>query len=204
MLAAIRTWTLERRPRLERVLPPWGPAGAPLLLEGQGLGDGALEARFGRVSTWALALSDELAVAVVPPGAGGPLVLFRRSLASNPLPFRPSDAEGPTGVVRADPGDGALAVLRDSPVVLRFSRPLDATSLPGARIEVGDAAGPLPGRTRLSPDAQVLIWLGMRRFRPDAGHSVRVEGLRDQRGEPVESWSSAFATGRLARDDLGS
>jgi hypothetical protein len=204
MLAAIRTWALDRRPRLARVLPGWAPAGAPVLLEGRGLGDGVLEARFGRVSTWALAIADDLAVAVVPPAAGSPLVLFRRTLASNPVVFRPSDADGPTCVVRVDPGDGALSVLRDSPVVLRFSRPLDVTSLREASIDVADAAGPLPGRSRLSPDAQVVIWVGARHFRSDAGHAVRVEGLRDDRGEPVAAWTSAFATGRLARDDLSS
>jgi hypothetical protein len=202
MLAAIRTWALDRRPRLERVLPGWAPPGAPVLLVGRGMGDGLLEARFGRRSTWAMALDDGLAVALVPPGGGSPLVLFRRSLASNAVAFRPVDAEGPTCVVRVDPGDGALSVLRDSPVVVRFSRPLDATSLSQARVELRDTAGALPGRSRLSPDAQVLIWLGERLLRPEAGHSLLLEGLRDERGEPVAPWASGFATGRLTRDDL--
>jgi hypothetical protein len=202
MLAAIRTWALDRRPRLTRVLPGSAPAGAPVLLVGQGFGEGVLEARFGGSSTWAVALGDGLAVALVPPGAGSPLVLFRRALASNPLAFQPSDSDGPTRVVRVDPGDGVLSVLCDSPVVVRFSRPLDVTSLREARVEVGDRAGALPGRSRLSPDAQVLIWLGSRQFQPQAGHSVRLEGLRDQRGEPVAEWESVFATGRLTRDDL--
>lgn len=203
LLAAIRTWALDRRPQVSRALPPWAPPGAPVLVLGSGLGEGPLEARFGRVSTWAVALRDDLAVSVVPPGAGSPLVLFRRALASNPLSFRPSGGEGPTRVVRVDPDDGALAVLCDSPVVVRFSRPLDARCLDEARIRVSDSAGPLPGRVRLSPDAQVLIWLGERAFAPEAGHSVRLEGLRDERGEAVESWTSAFATGRLTRRDLG-
>jgi len=203
MLAAIRTWALDRRPRLRRALPEWAPPGTPLLLVGSGLGDGALEARFGTVSTWALALRDDLAVAVVPPAAGSPLVVFRRALGSNRLAFRPGDGDGPTRVARTDPADGALAVLRDSPVVVRFTRPLDRRSIESARVEVGDSQGPLPGRVRLSPDARVLIWLSESPFRPAAGHSLRLDGLSDERGEPVEAWTSVFATGRLTRDDLG-
>jgi hypothetical protein len=202
MLAAIRTWALDRRPRLERALPAWAPAGAPVLLTGHGLGDGPLEARFGATSTWALALSDELAVAVVPSDAGSPLTLFRRALASNALPFRPSDSEGPTRVVRVDPGDGSLGAFRDSPLVVRFSRPLDARSVTQGRIEVRDPEAALVGQTRLSPDGRVLLWLAERRLRPVTGHTLRVDGLRDERGEPVETWASTFATGRLTREDF--
>lgn len=109
---------------------------------------------------------------------------------------------GPALVVRVDPEDGAGGVLRDSPVLLRLSRPLDPASLSRASFDVRDGEGSVPARVGLSPDGRVLIWRPARTLAGDAEHLVIASGLRDEGGREVAAHRSRFVTGRLGGVDL--
>ena len=108
----------------------------------------------------------------------------------------------PPAVARVDPGDGATQVLRDAPVVLRMSQPLDPGSVSPETVLVEDDDGAVPGWLRLSPDAQVVIWGGERHLRPGILHFVVARGLRDRLGRPVHPHWSRFVPCDLAREDL--
>ena len=51
----------------------------------------------------------------------------------------------PPAVARVDPRDGATQVLRDAPVILRISQPLDPASLSLETVSVEDDGGAVPG-----------------------------------------------------------
>jgi hypothetical protein len=108
----------------------------------------------------------------------------------------------PPTVARVDPSDGATQVLRDAPVILRISQPLDPESLSLETVSVEDDCGAVPGRLRLSPDSHVVIWGGDRPLRPGIIHFVVARGLRDRRGRPVHPHWSRFVPCDLAREDL--
>jgi hypothetical protein len=105
-------------------------------------------------------------------------------------------------VARVDPSDGATQVLRDAPVVLRMSQPLDPESLSPESVSVQDDCGTVPGCLRLSPDFHVVIWGAERHLRPGILHFVVARGLRDQRGRLVDPHWSRFVPCDLARADL--
>ena len=62
LLATIHTWSVAGAPRINRLLPALARVGDPLVVCGSGFHGGSLRAHFGRVSTWALALSDHEAL----------------------------------------------------------------------------------------------------------------------------------------------
>jgi len=111
-------------------------------------------------------------------------------------------ADRPPTVARVDPNDGATQVLRDAPVILRLSQPLDPESLSPQSVSVQDDFGTVPGCLRLSPDFHVVIWGAERFLRPGILHFVVARGLRDQRGRPVDPHWSRFVPCDLARSDL--
>lgn len=113
---------------------------------------------------------------------------------------RPGD--GRTWVVRVDPADGAAFVLRDTPVLVRLSAPVDPASVTHRSVRVVDVAGPVPAQLSLSADERVVIWCPDRWLVPGVRHEVLVSGLVDRRGRPVPCHSSAFSACSLARDDL--
>jgi hypothetical protein len=100
----------------------------------------------------------------------------------------------PTRVLRVDPRDGAAGVFRDSPVVLRLSRPADPESLAPATLRVEGPLGAVPGRVGLSPDGECLIWTGERLFAADSLHFVVLRGLLDDRGREVAHHVSRFVS----------
>ncbi len=118
-----------------------------------------------------------------------------------PSSFDPSPDLAPA-VARVDPRDGATQVLRDAPVILRISQPLDPESLSLETVSVEDDDGTVPGWVRLSPDSFVVIWGGDRPLRAFMLHFVVARGLRDRRGRPVHPHWSRFVPCDLAREDL--
>jgi hypothetical protein len=107
--------------------------------------------------------------------------------------FRAETAsDDPTRVLRVDPRDGASGVFRDSPVVVRLSRPADPESLSSATFRVEGPRGAVPGRLGCSPDRECLIWTGEELFASDALHFVVVRGLHDHRGQEVVPHVSRF------------
>jgi hypothetical protein len=118
-----------------------------------------------------------------------------------PSPFDASQ-DAPPAVARVDPRDGATQVLRDAPVILCISQPLDPESLSLETVSVEDDCGTVPGWLRLSPDSLVVIWGGDRPLRPGILHFVVARGLRDRRGRPVHPHWSRFVPCDLAREDL--
>jgi hypothetical protein len=105
-------------------------------------------------------------------------------------------------IPRVEPPDGATQVLRDAPVVLQLSTPVDLASLSSETLRVQDPEGPVPGRFKVSPDLQVVIWGAERPFRAGVVHFVVVRGLRDVLGRPVPPHCTRFVPCDLARDDL--
>ena len=140
--------------------------------------------------------------AVVRRRSGRPSLLFRRVPAPNQQRLGSAGGDGPTRLVRIDPFDGALGVLRDTPILARFSRAVSEWSLEPGVFRVAADRNEVRGTLRLSPDGRVLIWRAERPLAPDTVHSVEVQDLRDQRGEPVEVFSSAFATGALILSEV--
>lgn len=201
LLAAIHVYAAAQAPRLRHLLPDHGAEGDAILLAGEGL-DGELRVRFGAVETWAVSLGPRLALAVVPAAATGPVVVQKGGLRSNPLAFGRPPGDGPSRIVRIDPQDGAYGVFCDAPVVARLSHPADLTTVGAHTLQVEDDIGLLPGVVLASPDAHVLVWRPMQPLRPGIEHVVRAEGLRDQRGRPVDHHRSWFVPCALAWSDL--
>lgn len=203
LLGAIHAWTVGRVPRLGRVVPARAREGEPVVLQGERLLGEGLSACFGPTSTWAVALSDTEAVAVVPAGAAAGLVhVQRQGLRSNSVAFGGPEDDGPAWVVRVDPQDGAIGVLRDAPVLARLSRPADPKSLSEASFRVEADGETVPATLRTSPDGRVVIWLGERLLNPGVEHVVVACGLRDALGRAVAAHRSRFVPCDLARADL--
>jgi hypothetical protein len=105
-------------------------------------------------------------------------------------------------VVRIDPQDGARMVLRDTPVLIRLSRPADVRSLSERSVRVLDPAGPVPARLSLSADGCVVIWQPQRLLVPGVDHVVVSAGLRDCRGTPVAPSRTSFVPCGLSRPEI--
>lgn len=203
LLGAIHAWTAGHVPRLARVFPARAREGEPVVLEGERLLGDELIACFGPASTWAVALSDTEAVAVVPSGAAAGLVhVQRQGLRSNSVSFGGPEDDGPAWVVRVDPRDGASGVLRDAPVLARLSRPADPKSLSEATFRVEAEGETLRATLRTSPDGLVVIWQGEDLLNPGVEHVVVACGLRDAWGRAVAAHRSRFVPCNLARADL--
>jgi hypothetical protein len=107
-----------------------------------------------------------------------------------------------TWVVRVDPCDGSVYVLRDTPVLVRLSAPINPGSVTHRSVRVVDPGGPIPAQLALSADERVVIWCPDRRLIPGVEHEVLVGGLVDRRGRPVPNHSSRFYPCGIAREDL--
>lgn len=203
LLAAIHTCAATGGPRLARLLPPRAREGDPLIVTGEGLDGAELRVHFGPVATWAVPLSERAALAVVPAGAtAGPLTVYRQGLRSNSLVFGGPPDDGAPSVVRVDPFDGANGVFRDTPVLVRLSHPVEASSLEPDGVRVENAAGTVPGRLRLSPHGRVVVWTPVRLLTPGVTHFVRATGLRDARGREVGPHLSRFVPCNLTWGDI--
>lgn len=114
----------------------------------------------------------------------------------------PLAAAQPPWVVRIDPQDGARMVLRDTPVLIRLSRPADVRSLSERSVKVLDPAGQVPARLSLSADGCVVIWQPQRLLVPGVEHVVLSAGLRDCRGLPVAPLRTSFVPCGLSRPEI--
>ena len=189
-------------PWLRSVLPRAAVAGDNVFLEGDHLAGMDLRAHFGSAATWAVPLDDHTAYCIVPPGAGSGVTVSRAGLRSNTLVFGGGWGDDPTRVVRVDPADGLTCVFRDTPVLVRLSRPADQASLSAATFGVEDPDGLVPARVRLSPDGCVVIWRAERLLEAGVEHRVRLAGLLDQRGREVTPYGSRFVPCTLIRAEL--
>jgi len=189
-------------PRLRRVLPRAAAPGDNLFLEGDHLGGPDLRVEFGATVTWAVPLDDRTAFCIVPEGAGPAVTVSRLGLRSNTLVFGSGWGDDPTRVVRVDPADGLSCVFRDTPVLVRLSRPGNESSVSESTFRIEDTAGAVPGHARLSPDGHVVIWRGHRLLEPGVEHAVVLDGLLDQRGRPVTPHRSRFVPCTLVRAEL--
>jgi hypothetical protein len=205
LLAAIHSWAIDRVPRLARVRPCDAAPGEVVVLEGDGLGGHDVRVQFGPVETWAVPLSPQALVTLVPPAASGPLPVSvtRQGLRSNSVGWDGPPGDRRAGVVRIDPGDGAAGVFRDDPVVALLSHPADAASLTAETFRVEHETGAVEGVLRLSPDARVIVWTAREALRADAEHLVSIAGLRDLRGREMAPHRSRFRACRFtARDTM--
>jgi hypothetical protein len=117
-------------------------------------------------------------------------------------PFAGPVSEDPTWVERVDPGDGSAFVLRDTPVLVRLSGPVNPASVTHRSVHVVDAHGPVPAELSLSADQRVVIWSPQRLLVPVVEHELVVCGLLDSRGQVVPNHSSRFYPCSLAREDI--
>ena len=204
-LAAIHSWAVDRVPRVARIRPADAAPGDVVVIEGDGLEGHDVRAHFGPVETWAIALSARALVTVVPAAASGPLpvAVTRQGLRSNTVGWDGPPGDRRAGVVRIDPGDGAIGVFRDDPVVAVLSHPADAASVTAEVFQVSDDAALVAGALRVSPDARVVVWTPGTALRPDADHLVSIAGLRDLRGREMAPHRSRFRSCRFtARDAM--
>jgi len=206
MSAALRLVPHERpsrpAPRLKRLLPRAGVAGDNLFLEGDHLGGPDLRVEFGLAATWAVPLDDHTAFCIVPDSAGFAVTVSRLGLRSNTLVFGGGWGDDPTRVLRVDPADGLTCVFRDTPVLVRLSRPANESSVCEATFRIEDAAGSVPGYARLSPDGHVVIWRAHRLLEAGIEHAVVLAGVLDQRGGAVTPYRSRFVPCTLVRAEL--
>lgn len=106
-------------------------------------------------------------------------------------------------VQHLDPPDGARGVFRDSPVVARFSRPVDPLTVSPETFLVMDEDGLVPGGVWTSLDGRVAVWTPGRLLVAGRLHCVRLAGLRDLHGREMVVHESGFEPGDLALGDLG-
>ncbi len=102
-----------------------------------------------------------------------------------------------------DPPDGARGAFRDAPVVARFSRPADPSTLSPLTFLVIDENGAVPGGVWTSLDGRVAVWTPSRLLSPGSLHCVRLAGVRDPQGCELRVHESVFVPGDLALGDLG-
>lgn len=105
-------------------------------------------------------------------------------------------------ILFVDPGDGATGILRDAPVALRLSAPLDPASVGPDSLRVHDDAGRVPGEARLLADGRLLVWRAARPLRALALHFVVAQGLRDRCGRDLAPHWSHFVPCDIGREDL--
>jgi hypothetical protein len=189
-------------PELLRLLPASAAAGDNLFLEGRRLLGGDLRVQFGGVSTWAVALDDRTAFCVVPHEAEGPVTVSRFGLRSRAIAFGGSDGDDPTCVVRVDPADGLRGVFRDTPVLVRLSRPADPMTVRPDTVHVEYAGGRVPARLRLSPDGRVIVWRADELLETALEHVITIGGVRDARGRDVLPHCSRFVPSTLTWAEL--
>jgi hypothetical protein len=194
LLAAIHSWSVARAPRLLMMLPATAAPGEVVVLRGEGLDAGDLRVHFGETTTWAMPLSAQSAVTVVPADANGPapLSVSRQGLRSNSLAWGGPPGDSPPRVLRIDPEEGACGVFRDTPVVALLSHSADRQSLDPHVLVVTDACSRVPGRVVLSPDGRVLVWQADRLLTAGMPHEVQCAGLRDLRGREITGRYSRF------------
>jgi hypothetical protein len=204
LLASIHLWALHHTPRLTGLLPGDAGPGDVVTLQGEGLEGPDLRVHFGAHSAWAISLSNGTAVAMVPQAAAGPAVVTvtRQGLRSNGLAWGGPPGDGPGGVVRVDPPDGAVGVLADTPVVARLSHSANPESITQGAFIVEAAGIAIPGTLRSSPDGFLLIWSPGSPLDPGVVHGVRIAGLRDQRGRELRPHQSSFTPCDLISPDL--
>jgi len=111
-------------------------------------------------------------------------------------------AARPPEVVRIEPPDGARGVLRDCPVVVRLSHPVDPATLQAESFCVATDGNSARGGLRSSPDGRLLVWTPEQPLTPDVPYRVLLSGLRDQRGRILPSFASCFTSCDLASTDL--
>jgi hypothetical protein len=188
--------------RIRRLLPSTAAPGDNMFIEGDNLGGLDLQAEFGPSSTWAVPLDDRTAFCIVPHPAMGPVSVSRSGRRSNTVMFGSGWGDDPTRVLRVDPADGLNGVFRDTPVLVRLSRPANGLSVSAETFRIEDAAGSVPGRARLSPDGCVVIWQGDRLLEAGLEHVLTVCGLLDLRGRDVTPHRSRFMPCTLVRSEL--
>jgi hypothetical protein len=189
-------------PRIRRLLPSAAVPGDNIFIEGDNLDGADLRAEFGPATTWAVPLDDRTAFCIVPFAAGGPVTVSRFGLRSNAIAFGHGWGEEPTRVLRVDPADGLTGVFRDTPVLVRLSRPADVGTLTPDTFRLEEAGERVPGRARLSPDGCVIIWRADRLLDAGVEHVLTICGLRDIRGGDVTPHRSRFVPCTLVRAEL--
>jgi hypothetical protein len=108
----------------------------------------------------------------------------------------------PFRVRRVEPPDGARGVLRDDPVLLLLTSPLDPDRLHEATVAMWEEEGPVPSRLQPLDGGRVLVLRPRRPLRAGCVHRLRIEGLRDRKGREAPRVDSRFTTGSLAGAEL--
>jgi hypothetical protein len=108
----------------------------------------------------------------------------------------------PFQVERVEPPDGATGTLRDDPVLLRLSAPIDVDRFAEATVEVREAETPVPSRIETLDGGRVLVWWPECLLSPGREHRVVVRGLRDRLGREAPPHASRFTPGPVAAHEL--
>lgn len=105
-------------------------------------------------------------------------------------------------VMRTSPEDGAVFVLRDTPVLIRLSHPVDLATLDDEAVRVVDAHGAVAAEISATADGLLVIWRAHALLVPGVEHVLSVSGLRDRQGREMSPHWSRFVPCGLAREDL--
>jgi hypothetical protein len=108
----------------------------------------------------------------------------------------------PFQVERVEPPDGAKGTLRDDPVLLRLSEPVDVERFTEATVEVTEGEAPVPSRVETLDGGRVVVWWPDRLLRPGCEHRLVVSGLRDRQGREAPALASHFTPGPVAAVEL--
>ena len=108
----------------------------------------------------------------------------------------------PFRVLRVEPPDGARGVLRDDPVLLLLTGPLDSDRLHEATVAMWEEEEPVSSHLEALDGGRVLLVRPRHHLRAGRLHRLRIEGLRDRKGREAPPVDSHFTTGPLAGVEL--
>jgi len=105
-------------------------------------------------------------------------------------------------VVSVEPRDGARGVLRDDPIVILLSVPVDADRLAEAAVEVREGEADVEVRLEAVAGGRVIVLHPLRALGAGREACLRVRGLRDARGREAPPLVSRFTTGAVSAREL--
>jgi 6-phosphogluconolactonase (cycloisomerase 2 family) len=137
---------------------------------------------------------------------GGVTDLVARSIGFSSSSFKTGggiDSTGPA-VVEVSPANGTAAVPVNARVVIRVDEPVSAVSLqPGTVVLTPAGASAVPGTLSFSSsDRQTIMFLPASALLASTSYTVTVNGLRDDAGNIVASFSSTFSTRASTTTDI--
>jgi hypothetical protein len=110
----------------------------------------------------------------------------------------PRSAAAPAEVANTFPAAGSTGVDPGTLITVRFSEPLDVTSIHPGNFSVSSPSRPITGTVTAGESGLYALLLPEERLEPGTIYTVRAAGLRNTSGEILEPFSYTFTTGQAA------